>query len=129
MFISISGTMIDAAKVKDVRAIGSTLYLYFNDGSFSRTIYCRNSSEAEAAVEKIAAAKNSTPAAPVVHYSGYTTDEKLESVDRQMQALAAKKQQLKEQKAAEDSAEALAALLVGGVCAIADAISSRKKRK
>lgn len=133
MYISINGTMIDAAKVRDARAIGSNLYLYFNDGSFSKTVYCRNSSEAETAVEKIAAAKNSSPAvsapAPRVYLSGNTTAERIESVDRSMAALAEKKRQLQEQKAAEDGAEALATLLVGGFCAIADAISSRREKK
>ena len=46
-----------------------------------------------------------------------------------MELLAARKKQLQEQKAVEDGAEAFASLLIGGVCAIADAISSRRDKK
>ena len=138
MFISINGYMVNTDKVKDARAIGSNLYLYFNDGSFSKTVYCRSSSEAESAVEKIAAAKNnSSPAVSSasvsrVYLSGNTTAERIDSVDRSMAALAEKKRQLQEQQAYEEGCEALAALLVGGVSAIAESISRRrdaKKRK
>ena len=134
MYVRIANHMVDASEVKNASTFYSSVQLTYNNGR-SSTIMCSSDAEARAAVDAIINAKNGvgkvyyTPATPSVYGGGGTTAEKLESVDRQMAALAEKKRRLQEQKATEDGAEALAALLVGGVCAIADAISSRKKRK
>lgn len=135
MYVRINGKMIDSDEVMKISQWNNSNIIditYTNRRS--ETIYCRNASEARDAVDTVVNAKNgigkvygSTPSVPVC--SGYTTDERIENVDRQMAALAERKRQLQQQKAAEDSAEALAALLVGGVCAIADAISSRREAK
>ena len=133
MYVRVGYEMVDSNDVKDVKQFYTMVEITYKNNNY-KSIMCRSDKEASDAVNAIINAKNgvgryynSSPA-PAVVTTGRTS-ERIDCIDRQMEALAAKKKQLEQQKAAEDSAEALAALLVGGVCAIADAISSRKKRK
>lgn len=134
MYVRVGSEMVNCDEVKDVKQFYSMVEITYKNNDY-KSIMCRSDKEASDAVNAIINAKNgvgryynSSPA-PAVVTTGRNTSERIDCIDRQMEALAAKKKQLQEQKAAEDGAEALAALLVGGVCAIADAISSRRDKK
>lgn len=135
MYVRISNKMVNSDDVRDIKTFYSLVEINYKNGNYE-SILCHSDKEASDAVNAVINAKNgvgryytSAPSSPAVVTTGRSTSERIDSIDRQMAALNEKKKQLEQQKAAEDGAEALAALLVGGVCAIADAISSRKKRK
>lgn len=136
MYVRIGSEMINSDDVKDAKQFYTMVEITYKNNNY-KSIMCRSDKEASDAVNSIINAKNgvgryynvASSSTPSVVTTGHSTTERIDNIDRQMEALAARKRQLQEQKAYEDGCEAIATLLVGGVCAIADAISSRKKRK
>ena len=133
MYVRISNRMINSDDVKGITTLYREVVIDYNNGR-REYIMCHSDEEAQAAVDTVVNAKNGigrvyTTRTPVVSVHGCTTDERIGDVDRQMAALAEKKRQLQEQRAYEEGCEALAALIVGGVSAIADSISRRRDKK
>ena len=60
--------------------------------------------------------------------NGTSVDDRIAEVDKTQRALAEKRAELERQKAVEESSAAIGAAIVGGICAIADAISNRRAK-
>ena len=135
MYVRISNKMVNSDDVRDIKTFYSLVEINYKNGNYE-SIMCHSDKEASDAVNAVINAKNgvgryytSAPSSPAVVTTGRSTSERIDSIDRQMEALSAKKKQLQEQKVYEDGCEAIATLLVGSFCAIADAISSRRDKK
>ena len=127
MYVTVGTKMINADDVKSAETFYRLVEITYNSG-WSEGIRCASEEEAKKAVAELATAKNRGYISPSPTIGGTTAD-KINTVDRQMEALAARKRQLEQQKAVEDGCEALGTLIAAGVCAIAGGISRCREKK